>query len=256
MSSAVAQRRGKNVKGSTKKKNNNEKKKQSVEEQLNKAEAIVSTGKARTHQLHIWWRKYMFGMSFMILFFALSQIKKPINECVESLKAIDSEIIPYSLLETGLIIGKNAICEMFGLLTIGFLSSFVSQNRFRSGRFDHISFICATLLVPFSLLAFFNKRTTACDHNYLFSSSLQIDEDSTEESEEDRPFPLSIVFYVIVTTSSYFMLRQMKARDRDVTAVRDMRNELVEAQIAAKNGGKKSSNANEKKEDDGSKKKK
>jgi len=214
----------------TSKNNNVKSNKPSLDEQLNKAEVIYLRARETTHKLHFWWRKYLFGMSFIVLFFSYFQVKQPINECMESLKAIDQEIMQYSGFETYLIIAKNSICEIIGLLMLGCLTSFLSQNQ--TGKLSDPSFICATFFVPLQIIAFFNNREMKCQYNYLIPSSLQIEEEEAPEGGVllDRPFPISLVFYVIMTLSCCFMMFQMNARNKDITAVGDLRKELTKAQ--------------------------
>lgn len=64
--------------------NNDTRTKPSLEEQLDKAEAAVLRGRQSTNQLHIWWRKYLFFLSLLMLFFSFHQAKKPGEECMKA----------------------------------------------------------------------------------------------------------------------------------------------------------------------------
>eukprot|EP00548_Thalassiothrix_antarctica_P015713 CAMPEP_0194177126 /NCGR_PEP_ID=MMETSP0154-20130528/10964_1 /TAXON_ID=1049557 /ORGANISM="Thalassiothrix antarctica, Strain L6-D1" /LENGTH=247 /DNA_ID=CAMNT_0038891613 /DNA_START=78 /DNA_END=821 /DNA_ORIENTATION=- len=225
---AVQQRRGKLSKSNTTTTTNNKDEKIiSLEEQLHKAEVTVLRALEATHRLHVWWRLYMFGICFLVLFISFYQLRKPIDDCMTSLETIiDKDEMMYSF-DSMMIIIKNSICEILGLVLLGCIISFLSQHQ-EGGKLSDKSFICATLLVFLQITVFFQNRTLQC----------QIDDDEGL-NKKDRPFPISIIFYAIMTVSTYFMTYQMKDRRMDVLSVQELRRDLTKAQSAQKKGNNK-----------------
>mmetsp|Transcript_13948 Transcript_13948/g.20605 ORF Transcript_13948/g.20605 Transcript_13948/m.20605 type:complete len:233 (-) Transcript_13948:984-1682(-) len=198
--------------------------KPSLEDQLDKAEAVVLRGRDTTHQLHVWWRKYLFLISLLILFFSFHQAKIPGKECMKAAEIINPEIIQH----TSIFIKDSAV-EIMGLIMIGLLSTFVSRGG--PMKFFDPSYIFATILVPAQIVTFFNNRKIGCQD--------LIDSETYETLPTlDRPFPISLVLHTVVTLSCLFMKYQMDARNKDVQAVRDLRKDLAEAQRTNKENGR------------------
>ena len=136
---------------------------------------------------------------------------------------MNTEIVQYRGWDAAWLVINDSVVEIMGLIMVGLLAHVLSLKNDERSIFVHPSYVLATLLVPFQLATFFANKTMGCAH---------ILGDVSEPLQ--RTFPVSIIFHVIVSVCCYFMIYQMKYRNKDIEFVKEMKMQLREAEATKK----------------------
>mmetsp|Transcript_49394 Transcript_49394/g.73641 ORF Transcript_49394/g.73641 Transcript_49394/m.73641 type:complete len:267 (-) Transcript_49394:16-816(-) len=200
--------------------------------EIDKAEAAVVQARNATAQLHVWWKTHLFRMSLLVLALALNQSLRPTKLCISNIKAWnkEAESNPAALV-TGVeaihIIIKDALPEILDIILAVALTFFllqISSNNDWIVSMANPKFMLSCMLCPVILLAYHQQRIMGAQCN----KASEGDEDFGEV--DARQFPIAIIYHTIVTGSVYFMSHQMRAREKDIFSVRDLRRKLDAAQ--------------------------
>lgn len=104
---------------------------------------------------------------------------------------------------------------MFSLL------AFLAMNP--AGTFSSPYYLLSTVFLPLQLASFYMMKEIGCANVLTIPGEVQL-----------RKFPVPVVFHSIVTACYFLMEYQMRAREQDVQAVMELRNDLVKARTSKK----------------------
>jgi uncharacterized membrane protein len=138
-------------------------------------------------------------------------------------QSVNTEIVQYRGWDAAWLVINDSVVEIMGLIMVGLLAHVLSLQNDERSIFVHPSYMLATLLVPLQVATFFANKTMGCAH---------ILGDVSEPLK--RTFPVSLIFHVIVTVCCYFMIYQMKYRNKDIESVKELKRQLREAEASNK----------------------
>jgi len=173
--------------------------------------------RTRTIDLYSNWNIQLLRLSFLVLFMALYQSYTPFQQTKATL---ERDTLSYSSLTS--ILTQNFLLEIFHIL----LSlSILYGVRMQTKRFKHLEFGENEAWKWFFQWPFLTSTILTIITIYLYWLQPTYIE-KVAEKDIQREFPVSVVFYLIVTGANSFMSAGLKPTDDNLRLLRKLQNRL------------------------------
>jgi len=190
-----------------------------MEAQLDKARASLEGYQRQMTTLHGVWRQQLRRIGVVMLVVVLNQLKTPVSGCLRDIRDRNDFLIGH--LETVKYCAQDSVTEVMSVLCC----SSITWLLYRPAGEDDFSSLPFRLAATFFALivsSYFNNRTMGCLRH--------LDEDltgadSTEETH--RPFPVVLIFFVLVVLSLFFMKYQRTQHEDSVEQLDKLRKDLL-----------------------------
>ena len=213
----------------------------STAQQVSNAMERILSVRARTVDLYSQWKSQLQRLSYLVAVMAGHQSNKAIQQCIIDVKSLSSEVPSGLEMWMGLL--QNFQVEILNLvlaLTL-LLMLMRTMNNVNSDEISlsstwtwafHWTFLTATTLSAATIGLFFFTEMTRCDA--LIGTELT--RDATMATRRD--FPVSVVFYLIVTGAYVFISMGLSKTNRNVVLVRTLQKQLEVDEKLRKRGRK------------------
>jgi hypothetical protein len=208
----------------------------SISDQLGRAAARLQLAGQEISVLHCQWKSFLYGCSWMVIGLSSYHLQTRIKTCLRHLD--HAQIQGYAMTIPRIITDSAAL--LAGLIVSLLLCWYLRMFANTVAPFSHPLFVSAQVSAIAAMVLFWIRMTAVVD------SDGQSDDDDAKRScvEPDAwtydmrrsiyslkdnkmaPFPVAVVFLVIVSLSLWFMNHQRQQHVINVTKVESLRNEL------------------------------
>jgi hypothetical protein len=209
----------------------------SLEEQVSRAELVVHKNKAASDTLHGQWKTHLLHLSFLLSFIGLQQLQTRVSPCLKDIKRFNSH--QRAMMQDGItsadtlrIALLDSIQCLTALAMTFFLIFFVSSRRHQSrARFSSsFSYMAANACVPILLaLNFRQGRDQPGDISCIVDllNRVGLSAETDDQHHRSTPFPVVLIFHVIVTACVWFMDVQAVQHEKNIQLVEKLRTDLL-----------------------------
>ena len=204
-----------------------------IKEQLDRADIAVRSNQEQTLQLHTAWRAQLQRISLIVLFVIMSQMKVPGSACVAEIEVWNEEhqqneddMIQYS--QAMYLCLKDSMVEVMSLVCGCLIFWMIRQTN--SDDFSSTPFRMASSLLPMIAMMYMQNRTMGCMRHLKTTNNNTesvLEGDDVDEKSR-RPFPVVIIYYVIVTLSLFAMKVQRTQGQQNIDKIQKLRKDLLE----------------------------
>lgn len=211
----------------------------SLEEQVARAELVVHKNKAASDTLHGQWKALLLQLSFLLSFIGFQQLQTRVSPCLKDIKRFNNhqaEMMQDGIASTDAIriVLLDSIHCVISLAMTFCLIYFVSSRRHQSrARFStSFSYMAANACAPILLaLNFLQARDqfgdTSCIADLLNRAKLSPDSQAVDHHHRSVPFPVVLIFHIIVTACVWFMDVQAAQHEKNIQLVENLRIDLL-----------------------------
>jgi hypothetical protein len=207
----------------------------SLEEQVARAELVVHRNKAASDTLHGQWKTHLLHLSFLLSFIGFQQLQTRVSPCLKDIKRFNDH--QKESMQDGIrsfdalrIVLLDSIQCLAGLAMTFCLICFVSSRRHQSrARFStSFSYMAANACVPIILALHFRQAQDQSGGMSCVADLLhRVDPAPESVDHRSTPFPVVLIFHVIVTACVWFMDVQALQHEKNIHLVEKLRTDLL-----------------------------
>ena len=217
----------------------------STSQEVSSAMDRIIAVRARTAELYVQWKSQLLRLSFLVAIMAVYQSNKAVQQCIIEVKSMGSGNDSTTTTTIPLIHELHRVLHNFKLEVLNVLlaiSLFMTLSQTMNDVNSNVISLSSTWAWVFHWTFLTSTTLTAAMIGlYLFTGKIRCDALMDREQVENitvarQDFPLSAVFYVIVTGVYVFISMGLNKVNRNLILVRTLQKQLEEGEKLREKG--------------------